>query len=254
MKKKDVLEKFPKGKGEKILLVDDMEINLEALSVNLKSKGYDVSKALLAKKAFDTLKDGGYDLIISDVMMPEMDGYELVEKIRGDQEHKDLPIILLTAKTRIEDKQKGFEVGADDYMVKPFEIGELLLRIRKALDDKGPKLDDRVKTNNKVYDIQENEEYNILEKGNKERILVIDDNPVNLEVVKTRLEMNNWKIDIALSGEEGLKKYGELRPSLVLLDIMMPGMNGYEVCKRIRKEYKGDFTPIIFLSAKQRAR
>ncbi|MCK4798620.1 MAG: response regulator, partial [Spirochaetes bacterium] len=243
---KDKLIKFPKGDGENLLIVDDIDINLEALALNLKDKGYNVSKAISANEAIDLLKSSDYDLIISDVMMPVMDGYQLVEEIRASDNQEEIPIILLTAKTRLEDKKKGFEAGADDYMVKPFEIGELLLRIKKSLNR-----DIKISTDDKKYDVTKSEKYNILNKGKDEIILAIDDNPTNLEVLKVRLEMNNWKVVQALSGEQGVEMYKELKPDLVLLDIMMPGMNGFEVCKKIRDQLEDDLTPIIFLTAKQ---
>jgi|GEM_PF-1039613 len=248
--KKDIL-KFPKGKGEKILIVDDIEINLEALAMNLMEKGYNVTKALSADEALKLLNTGLYNLIISDVMMPEMDGYTLVQKIRGQEKYHSVPVILLTAKTRLEDKRKGFEVGADDYIVKPFEIGELLLRIRNALEHKGAVSVKPVYTDDTEYDVDKSDRFRKLHKGNQELILAIDDNKVNLEVVKSRLEMNNWKVEMAMNGEEGIEKYQKTRPDLILLDIMMPGIDGYEVCKRIRYKYRGDMVPIIFLTAKQ---
>jgi len=245
-----LIKNLPAGKGENILVVDDIEINLEALAINLKKKGYNVSKAISAEKALALLNTGEYDLVISDVMMADMDGYELVKKIRKDNKNSRIPIILLTAKTRLEDKAKGFLVGADDYIVKPFDIGELLLRIRKIVDTR---ILDKVivKTDNKEYEIQKETRFGDLNKGKGELILVIDDNKVNLEVVKTRLEMNNWKIEVANNGEDGLAKCRKLNPDLILLDIMMPGMDGYEVCRQIRHDFDKDVVPIIFLTAKQ---
>lgn len=242
---------FPQGNGEKLLLVDDLELNLEALALSLNEKGYHVTKALSAKEALLLLKTDRYDLVITDVMMPDMDGYQLVREIREDAALARIQIILLTAKTRLEDKRKGFAVGADDYMVKPFEIGELLLRIRRAIDARTLPRSLVVAVDEKEYPTEKEERFRTLHKGNREVILAVDDNPVNLEAVRTRLEMNNWQVVTATSGEEGLRLYKEKRPDLVLLDIMMPGIDGYQLCLKIREDHGREMVPIIFLTAKQ---
>ncbi|MBU1078771.1 MAG: response regulator, partial [Spirochaetes bacterium] len=95
--KSEDLKRYPKGKGEKLLIVDDIEVNLESLALSLQGKGYKVSKALSAKDALKLLKSGNYNLIISDVMMPDMDGYQLVEKIKASDKLVKIPVILLTA-------------------------------------------------------------------------------------------------------------------------------------------------------------
>ncbi|MBU1078825.1 MAG: SpoIIE family protein phosphatase, partial [Spirochaetes bacterium] len=143
------------------------------------------------------------------------------------------------------------QVGADDYMVKPFEIGELMLRIRKMIDNRLEIGKGFLSTDDKEYSTVQDNRFKRIHKGRDEIILAIDDNPINLEVVKTRLEMNNWKVEVAEGGKDGLLKYKSLRPNLILLDIMMPEVDGYEVCRMIREEYKDKMIPIIFLTAKK---
>lgn len=245
------LPHFPEGKGENLLLVDDMPLNLEALATRLAARGYHVSKALSADEALNKLESGKYDLVISDVMMPEMDGYELTRRIKSDPRHMHMQVILLTAKTRLEDKRLGFQAGADDYVVKPFELGELLLRIRHAIDARRLPSDLTIRTDEPYYETNRDERFGRLSRGNGELILVVDDNPVNLEAIRTRLEMNNWRVETAGDGLEGLRRYRELRPALVLLDVMMPEIDGYRLCQRIREEHRDELVPIIFLTARQ---
>lgn len=113
-----------------ILLVDDDESILQLVSIHLKNAGYTVTKASEATAALAFLQDETFHLAIVDVMMPGMDGFSLA-KILTD-EH-DIPVILLTAKGQLEDKEKGFEQGIDDYIVKPFETKELLFRVQAVL-------------------------------------------------------------------------------------------------------------------------
>src|SRR5690625_1692321 len=110
-----------------ILIVDDDQHIRNLVSVYLKEEGFIVVEAKNGQKALNILEKEHCDMAIVDIMMPVIDGYELTKDIR---EYYDIPIILLTAKDQIEDKEKGFLSGTDDYLVKPFEQKELLYRIR----------------------------------------------------------------------------------------------------------------------------
>jgi len=113
-----------------ILIVDDDPNILKLVSVHVTEVGYKVVKAGNGKEALEVLERDKCDLAVVDVMMPYMDGYSLTKEIR---ELYDIPIILLTAKNQIEDKEQGFQSGTDDYLVKPFEPKELLFRIKALL-------------------------------------------------------------------------------------------------------------------------
>lgn len=117
----------------KILLVDDDPQIMDWLSLDLKLSGFSIDTATDGAQGLQKAMQNSYDLLILDVMMPKMDGFEVVKNLRRFQNTKDTPIILLTAKGTIEDKMIGFNSGADDYLVKPFDIQELLMRIRALL-------------------------------------------------------------------------------------------------------------------------
>ena len=114
----------------KILVVDDEELLVKGIRFNLQNEGYDVITGCNGMEALTLTKDASPDLIVLDVMMPEMDGLTACSKIR---EFSNIPIILLTAKTADMDKLMGFDHGADDYLTKPFNILELKARIRALL-------------------------------------------------------------------------------------------------------------------------
>ncbi|MBM4761692.1 response regulator transcription factor [Bacillus sp. B15-48] len=113
-----------------LLVVDDDEAILQLVSIHLEQAGYHVKKASNAEAALAFLQKQPFDLIIIDVMMPGMDGFQLANIVIKQYE---MPVIMLTAKGQIEDKQKGFEQGIDDYIVKPFETKELLFRVNAIL-------------------------------------------------------------------------------------------------------------------------
>lgn len=114
--------------GHRILLVDDDQQIREWLQMDLQFSGFSMDSAADGLDGLNKAQQNHYDLIILDVMMPKIDGYEVCKTIRAS--NKDVPIILLTAKGTLEDKITGFNCGADDYLVKPFDIQELLVRIR----------------------------------------------------------------------------------------------------------------------------
>ena len=114
----------------RILVVDDEKLLVKGVKFNLENEGYEVECAYDGAAAVEMARNGRYDLIILDVMMPELDGQEACLRIR---EFSNVPIIMLTAKSEDADKLMGFECGADDYVTKPFNILELKARVRALL-------------------------------------------------------------------------------------------------------------------------
>ncbi len=114
----------------KILVVDDEKLLVKGMKFNLENEGYEVECAYNGAAAVELAREGKFDLIILDVMMPEVDGLEACMRIR---EFSNVPIIMLTAKSEDADKLMGFECGADDYLTKPFNVLELKARVRALL-------------------------------------------------------------------------------------------------------------------------
>lgn len=117
----------------KILVVDDDSAVNELIKINLELAGYSVITAYDGNRGYALAKQEHPELIVLDVMMPETDGYTVAKRIRENPEIKDTPIIMLTALNMLQDKAKGFDIGVDDYLVKPFETEELLMRIKALL-------------------------------------------------------------------------------------------------------------------------
>jgi two-component system alkaline phosphatase synthesis response regulator PhoP len=115
----------------RILLVEDEEHILEMLKLNLELEGYEVFCAVEGKQALRYFKGTKYDLVILDVMLPEIDGFGICRSIRSENKH--IPILMLTAKSSIGDKLEGLSIGADDYLTKPFVLEEFLLRVQNLL-------------------------------------------------------------------------------------------------------------------------
>lgn len=121
------------GLNNKVLIVDDSAVNRMLLTRTLSQAGYSTCEANDGASALDIIKTFEPDLILLDIMMPGMDGFEVCSKIKKEEETKDIPVIFLSAKTETEDKIKGFEIGGADYITKPFDRGEVLARVRSQL-------------------------------------------------------------------------------------------------------------------------
>ena len=123
---------------ERILIVEDEEKLARFLELELRHEGYAVEKAFDGRSGLAQAEEGGFDLILLDVMLPQLSGLELLRRLRRTSQ---TPVIMLTARDAVMDKVTGLDMGADDYITKPFEIEELLARIRVALRKHGGRTD-----------------------------------------------------------------------------------------------------------------
>ncbi|MFN8614677.1 MAG: response regulator transcription factor [Vampirovibrionales bacterium] len=155
-----------------ILVVDDDPEIIELLKLDLELLRFEVDTARDGLSAVKQSENTHYDLILMDVMMPKLDGYEACRRIRALPHGKDVPIIMLTAKGTLTDKVKGFNAGVDDYLIKPFEFQELMVRMRALFRRTG--------VLNKPSELRnENKKPEILKLGHLEL------HPASLEVTKT---------------------------------------------------------------------
>ena len=135
----------------KILIVEDEMPIVDLISMGLKANGYKIDYALDGEIGADLIEKNHYDLILLDIMLPKFDGYELLEYAKQEQ----IPVIFITAKGELKDKVKGLNMGADDYIVKPFEMEELIARVNSLLRRfKGTISLPNIKINTKTHEVQ----------------------------------------------------------------------------------------------------
>jgi DNA-binding response OmpR family regulator len=120
--------------AKKILLIDDDPEILEVLTLLLTSKGYEIEKAMSAEQGFDKIVKVEYDMIVLDIMLPGMDGFDLCKKLKDDDRTFHIPVLMLTARAEMADKLRGYFSGAFDYIVKPFDRHELLDKINALFE------------------------------------------------------------------------------------------------------------------------
>ena len=162
----------------RVLVVDDEPDVTELLDYRLQQAGYSVKTLNDPLHFVSTVRDFAPDLFIFDIMMPELTGLQLARMVRGDPKVKHLPILLLTARNEAEDRVKGLETGADDYLAKPFDVRELLLRVQRLLERSRakdePNEPHRIQIAGLIIDDQQHE-------------LLMDGNPVTLTATEFRL-------------------------------------------------------------------
>lgn len=161
----------------RILIVEDERAISNLMYVNLKAQGYDCTCAFDGKQAADLIEGNSYDLVLLDIMLPEIDGYELLEYIRP----LGTPVIFITAKGTLGDRIKGLRLGADDYIVKPFQIGELLARVEALLR--------RAKKNAieySLFDVEINVNSRTVKKGGKIIDLTVKEFDLLIELIRNK--------------------------------------------------------------------
>jgi DNA-binding response OmpR family regulator len=245
------------GEGRTILIVDDDPTNIEVLRIQLIRAKFTVLDASDARSAFEILETQQVDLILCDVMMPLVDGYTFAMRIREHDTLQNIPLVFVSAKDQKADIMKGYNAGGLDYLTKPVEPDELLAKVSALLNYEqrlrgSSLLPGMVKTHDTVYEVEheKEEQHAKIRQGNGERILIVDDEPINIEVFKAHLSQYNYHVSTASDGFEALEKIDEEKPDLVLLDLMMPKMSGFRFCQIIRYEKHLWDLPIIMLTAK----
>lgn len=124
------------GDGSKILVVEDEASQLEMLAYNLSAQGYEVFKAQTGEEGLLILQEQQIDLMLLDWMLPQISGLEICRQVKRNKGTKHIPVIMLTARSEEDDKIRGLDTGADDYVIKPYSIKELMARVRAALRQK----------------------------------------------------------------------------------------------------------------------
>jgi diguanylate cyclase (GGDEF)-like protein len=307
-------DSIPPDAAPLVLIADDAPDQLQALTSILSGLEWRLSTAGSGEETLIAIMRDAPDLVLLDVIMPGMDGFEVLRNLRERPETKELPVIILTAKGEAEDVVAGLDAGASDYIAKPCSAAELQARVRTHLNFKRMRdhhtaliteLQDALaavkhlsgmipicshckKIRNDLGYWQQVEEYiggrteamfthglcpdcvpiffpeMVQEQGiiTQEppppaedmesvlpRILVVDDSPLNLRMLIQFLRLD-YKILVATSGPVALELARKEKPDLILLDVIMPEMDGRDVCRALKLDPRTNHIPIIFVTAR----
>ncbi|MFP5410414.1 MAG: EAL domain-containing protein [Gammaproteobacteria bacterium] len=222
---------------QRILIVDDMSENLHAL-MNILRDDYAIAAATSGEKALELARQQPHpDLVLLDIRMPGMDGYSVLAHLKANPETADIPVIFVTALSDAADEAHGLKLGVADYITKPVNPDLLHMRVRTQLELR------RYRRNPVLFDVSQH-----IDPERPPSLLVVDDIPQNIHELLDALK-DDYRILVARTGAKALELIeGEHPPDLVLLDIMMPEMDGYEVCRRIKSSPRGNRIPVIFVT------
>lgn len=205
-----------------ILAIDDDLNTLYLLKENLAEAGYRVIGVENGKKGLTKARSLQPKAIILDILLPNESGWEILSELKADPVTQDIPVIVLSI---VDDVERGYRLGAYDYLVKPCDRDKLM-RVLEDLED----LDQQ-----------------------PIRLLTVDDDPEAIDLVRKLLENEPFKITTASNGQEALKEISSSRPDIILLDLLMPRMDGFAVVEYLQKDDQLRSVPVVVLTAKDLA-
>jgi len=216
----------------RILIIEDNPTNMELMVYLLRAFGYQPLLAHNGEEGVEAARRERPDLIICDVHLPKLDGYGVVARLKQDPELQHIPMLAVTALAMVGDREKLLAAGFDGYIGKPIEPDTFVSQIESFLPGEvSPKAESDIAT-----------------------ILIVDDHVLNREFLMTLLGYSGHRLLEAASGVEGLKVMESEKPDLVISDILMPNMDGYEFVNRMRSRPELAQVPIIFYTATYRER
>ncbi len=231
-----------------ILLVDDNPINLTLLTEILQESRYKIKVSINGKVALKAVRTTPPDLILLDIVMPEMDGFEVCRKLKSNPDTADIPVLFMSGLSETQDMLNAFAAGGVDYVTKPFQVAEVLARVNAHMA--------LSKTIRQLKSLEEDHTAKLLKideswklPKSEHRILLVDDNSYNLKLLAKILRGNRYTTKASTSGKFALQAVRTTPPDLILLDIMMPEMDGYEVCRQLKLNPDTADIPVIFISA-----
>ncbi|MGI9264260.1 MAG: response regulator, partial [Gammaproteobacteria bacterium] len=206
----------PSGGYATILVVDDDDASRDLLRRTMEAGGYRVVTAANGIECLALAKEQRPDAITLDVMMPGMDGWSVLKKIKSDDALKDIPVIMVSM---AHDSEMGFTLGASEYLTKPVDRRRLLDLTRRHTSGIG-------------------------------HVLVVEDDDSIRELIRRTFEAEGWRVSEAENGKVGLQRVAENQPDIILLDLMMPVMDGFQFMERLPDVNDTGHIPVFVLTAK----
>jgi CheY-like chemotaxis protein/nitrogen-specific signal transduction histidine kinase len=208
----------PGGAG-KVLVIDDDPAVRNLMGRFLRKEGFRVEEAADGAAGLRAAREERPDVITLDVLMPGMDGWAVLTQLKGDPEMAQIPVIMLSI---VDDRNLGFALGASEYISKPIDREHLVAILRKYARD-----------------------------GELRPVLVVEDDAATRGLLRRTLEKEGWIVAEAENGRVALERLGEQRPALVLLDLLMPEMDGFEFLGALRRHENGSSVPVVVITAKE---
>ena len=217
---------------KKILVIEDEKTLSDAIIKKLKVEGYEVDSAYDGSEGLEKMRMFKPDLVLLDILMPKVDGFQVMETVHKNAELSKIPIIIISNSGQPVEIERAIKLGVKDYLVKAeFDPGEVIDKVKNIIG--GPD-----QANGAAC------------ARGKKNILIVEDDQLLRSLCSRKFVDDGFHVETAVDAEDGLKKIASQKPDLVLLDLVLPGMNGFETLQKIKsnpdKEISG--IPVIILS------
>lgn len=250
----DTLESVTKKKIQKIVIVDDDELEFEKFKKEFSSENISIEYIQDSEYAYNKISEVQPDLIIIDLLMPKIDGISLTHKLKSNRTTRNIPIIISTAKDLTDSEKSSLNSVVERIAIKSQGHPMDVLKIVR----------DRIKQQEQAVQISNSGNLHYIKKSissewqkniNKinQEVLIVDDDPDTLFTMNELVQSMGYKTYLAKSGQECLKMLDHIKPDLILLDIMMPGMDGFQTLKNIRMNKSFSDIPVFAVTAKAMA-
>ncbi|MBV8752046.1 MAG: GAF domain-containing protein [Hyphomicrobiales bacterium] len=205
------------GKAPLILIIDDDVTVRDVVGRFLEREGFSVAKADGGKEGLRMARELRPAAVTLDIMMPDLDGWTVLAAIKGDPDLVDLPVVLMTI---VDEKNRGYALGATEYLVKPVDRQKLMEVLRGLCGSAGRPL------------------------------LIVDDDDLGRRQIRAALEQQGWTVTEAIDGRDALTKLSDARPDVIILDLMMPEMDGFAFLEEMRRNAEWRDIPVVVVTAK----
>ncbi|TPL51703.1 PleD family two-component system response regulator [Mesorhizobium sp. B2-4-6] len=232
----------------RILVVDDIPANVRLLEVRLLAEYFEVLTASNGLDAIETCENGKVDVVLLDVMMPDMDGFEVCKRLKSDPATSHIPVVMITALDQVSDRVRGLEAGADDFLTKPVNDLQLMTRVKslvrlKSLTDE---LRLRASTTRNIG-IEELLSRDFATEDAKPRVLLVDERKSSVERIQKMLR-NSAELDVATDPNAGFFQAAETAYECVLVSTAFSNFDALRLCSQLRSLDRTRFLPIMLLA------
>ncbi|MGB0719058.1 MAG: PleD family two-component system response regulator [Bdellovibrionales bacterium] len=232
----------------RILVVDDILPNVKLLEAKLSAEYYDVVTAMNGPEALEKIEKERPDLVLLDVMMPGMDGFEVCSRIKQNPDLSHIPVVMVTALTDTADKVRGLEAGADDFLSKPINDTALMARVRSLVRLKMATDEWRVRSNTaSQLGIVDTVSTVMQESTDKAKVLLIEDKEFERQKITETLKADQHDILCVASGGEGMAQVATIAFDLIIVSLNLQNEDGLRLCSHFRSNEKTRNIPIVMI-------
>ena len=226
----------------KVVIVEDDPMISEIYQKKFTDAGFDVSAVTSGEQVLALAKQEKVDVILLDLIMPKMDGFEVIKRIREGAFDPDIKIIVTSNLSSHEDQDKALKLGANGFVAKSeYSPSEMVNQVKRLINQYSEQKKNEVKLNGSAEDNKS--------KGEKKKILMIEDEEIIIEMFGEKLKQDGHEVVFARNGAWGVKEALKDKFDLYVIDMMMPAMTGEEMVTRLKMEEETKNVPIIMLSA-----